>query len=138
MPAIDPTHWLYRLSPADWLAAAATELNAAEAAFTRHSFRPAVTHARRAAGMALNAVLWRQERPAWGRSYMEHVTALAAPGDPLVSDEVRAAAQRLRETPAQAPPLLQLGRPGALDPAARAVLAAARTIIDWAAAEPLN
>jgi hypothetical protein len=135
-PPLDPTHWLYRLSAADWLAAATNELASAEAAFTRHGFRTGVTHCRRSAGMALNAVLWQGERPAWGRSYMEHVTALAADAgadiDVDVPAELRDSARLLRETPAQAPPLVQLARPGQLDPAARKVLAATRTIIEWA------
>jgi hypothetical protein len=136
---IDPTHWLYRLSPADWLAAAETELASASAAFAQHSFRTGVTHCRRGAGMALNAVLWQGERPAWGRSYMEHVTALATldpaadPAHDSAPETVRAAARQLRTTPAQAPPLIQLTRPGQPDPAATAVLQAARTIVAWAA-----
>jgi hypothetical protein len=133
LTTIDPTHWLYRLSPGDWLAAAATELGHAEAALVRHGVRTGVTHCRRGAGMALNAVLWQGERPTWGRSYMDHVTALAS--DPEIPEEIRAAAQRLRETPAQAPPLVQLSRPGQLDPAARAVLTAAQTIAEWARAQ---
>ncbi|HVV49789.1 MAG TPA: hypothetical protein VHO06_09030, partial [Polyangia bacterium] len=92
MPGPDPAHWLHRLTPEEWLAAAATELGHAEAALTRRAFRPGVTHARRAAGMAWNAVLIRHPDDRAGRSYMEHVVALA--GDAGVPDEIRAAAQR--------------------------------------------
>ena len=55
--AVDPRadHWLWRLDADAWLRAASTELAACEAHLD--SRRTAVTHARRAAGMALNAVL---------------------------------------------------------------------------------
>ena len=132
MPEKDPTHWLLRLAPAEWLAAAQTELEAAQAALLRRSFRPGITHLRRAAGMACNAILWQDERPSWGRSYMEHVTALC--DDLGVPAEIRAAAKRLRETPAAPPALVSIARPGQLPDAAAEVLAAARTIIDWARA----
>jgi HEPN domain-containing protein len=124
MPAKDPAHWLYRLDPHEWLAAAATDLAHGRAALQRRAIRPAVTHARRAAGLAANAVLWLEEHPAWGRSYMEHVAALA--DDASVPATVREAAQLLRETPPQAPALVKLGSPdpGALD--------AAQAILDWA------
>ena len=133
MPGKDPSHWLLRLSPAEWLAAAATEMESARAALARRSHRPAVTHLRRAAGMACNALLCQAERPHWGRSYMEHVTALGA--DPDVPADVQAAARRLRETPAAAPALISLGRPGQLPDDATDLLRAAGTIIDWIAAE---
>ncbi len=51
--------------------------------------------------MAWNAVLTAHPDERAGRSYMEHVVALA--GDPTVPEEIRAAAQRLRDTP-PAPP----------------------------------
>jgi hypothetical protein len=133
VPEKDPSHWLLRLSPAEWLAAAATEIEAAQAALARRSYRPGVTHLRRAAGMACNALLWQGERPHWGRSYMEHVTALGA--DPALPAEIQAAARRLRETPAAAPALVSLARPGQLPDDAAEVLRAGRAIIDWAAAE---
>jgi hypothetical protein len=82
----DPDHWLWRLSDREWLDAARRELaQARERLGTR---RTAITHARRAAGMALNGVLvsmagrgWTQERceSAWGRSYIDHLRALADP-----------------------------------------------------------
>src|SRR5450631_1061077 len=107
MPGSDPAHWLHRLTAAEWLAAAETELAHARAALARRAARPGVTHARRAAGMAWNAVLAAETDAAdalvarFGRSYMEHVAALAAADD--VPTEVREAARRLRDTPA-APP----------------------------------
>jgi hypothetical protein len=131
VPEKDPAHWLLRLAPDEWLAAAETEMEAAHAALARRSFRPGVTHLRRAAGMACNALLWQGERPAWGRSYMDHVTALGA--DPAVPPEIRAAAQLLRETPAAPPPLVSIARPGQVPEAVAPVATAARAIIAWAA-----
>jgi len=121
MPGPDPAHWLNRLTAEEWLAAAATEIAHAEAALQRRAFRPGVTHARRAAGMAWNAVLTAHPDERSGRSYMEHVVALAA--DATAPDEIRAAAQRLRDTPPAPPELVTLGKPD-LGPAhdARAIL----------------
>jgi hypothetical protein len=124
MPGPDPAHWLHRLTAKEWLAAAATELTHAEAALARRAARPGVTHARRAAGMAWNAVLTIHPDERSGRSYMEHVAALA--GDSAAPDEIRAAAQRLRDTPAAPPTLVTLGKPD-LGPAQ-----AARTILNHA------
>jgi hypothetical protein len=125
VPGADPSHWLKRLTPAEWLDAATTELEHARAALERRAARPGVTHARRAAGMAWNAVLASEPDGAtmdalvarFGRSYMEHVSALASEDD--VPADVRQAARRLRDTPPAPPPLITLGKPdlGALDAA---------------------
>jgi hypothetical protein len=126
----DPAHWLYRLTAVEWLAAAETELGHALAALSRRAARPGVTHARRAAGMAWNAVLAAapgdEPDARYGRSYMEHVVALSTDGGaPL---EVRAAAQLLCDTAPRPPELVTLGKPD-LAPleAARALVAYART-----------
>lgn len=86
----DADHWLWRLSAHAWLDAAAHELEQAR----EHvgSRRTAITHARRAAGMALNGVLvsmarsWPRERceTVWGRSYMDHLRAIADPASSQV------------------------------------------------------
>ena len=123
-PPIQPDHWLYRLSAAQWLAAAATELSHCEQALGRRAVRPGVTHARRAAGMAWNAVLVLAFDERFGRSYMEHVAALAQ--DESVPAPVKAAAARLRDTPSTPPALIQLGKPDL------GVLEAARAIVDYA------
>jgi hypothetical protein len=130
VPDQDSAHWLYRFTGSQWLAAADHELAQADLALGRRAVRVAVTHARRGAGMALNAILCvtpEPEWPPWGRSYMEHVTALAS--DPHPPAEVQAAAAFLRDTPPQAPALVQLGRPD------RRSLEAAHTIVDWARGE---
>jgi hypothetical protein len=93
MPEKDPTHWLYRLSPPEWLQAADNELRAAQEAFLHKQQRPAVAHARRAAGMAWNALLWLLPEEKYGRSYMEHLQALKNDDD--APPELRAAAAKL-------------------------------------------
>ncbi|HXU60395.1 MAG TPA: hypothetical protein VN962_01750 [Polyangia bacterium] len=128
MPGPDPAHWLHRLTAPEWLAAAANELANADAAVARRATRVALTHARRSAGMAWNAVLVLHPDERAGRSYMEHVVALA--DDPAVPDEVRAAAQTLRQAAASPPALIPLGRPGVSPD--QALLRAARAILDHA------
>ena len=135
MPGADAAHWLHRLTPPEWLAAADTELAHCAEVLARRAVRPGVTHARRAAGMAWNAVLAAAPDEAalealvarFGRSYMEHVAALAAATE--VPEEVRAAAAFLRDTPPAPPTLLTLGKPGQADNRA---LDAARAIVDYA------
>jgi hypothetical protein len=124
VPGPDPGHWLLRLTAAEWLAAADTELGLAEAALARRATRPGITHARRAAGMAWNAALVTTPDDRFGRSYMDHVVALA--GDAAIPPDVRAAAQRLRDTPPRPPELVTIGRPD-LGP-----LEDARTIVELA------
>ncbi len=77
-------HWLLRLSADDWLRAATTELH--NGAAHTASRRAALSHARRAAGMALNGVLvasfaihgdLEAACTRWGRSYIDHLRALA-------------------------------------------------------------
>jgi hypothetical protein len=125
VPGTDPTHWLHRLNADEWLAAADAELAQAKAAFVRRAARPGVTHARRAAGMAWNALMTRSPlafNERFGRSYMEHILALAD-GDAL-PDEVREAARLLRDTAPRPPELVAL-RPD-LGP-----VEAARTIVAY-------
>lgn len=110
-PAKDPAHWLYRLTAEEWLAAADNELRLCAEALGRRAFRPGVTLARRAAGMAWNAVLITQphQQARAGRSYMEHLAALA--DDEAAPDELRAAARELRDTAPAPPTLIKLGAP---------------------------
>lgn len=94
----DPDHWLYRLDAEEWLRAAAGELARAEAALAGKQVRAGVTQARRAAGMAWNAVLFvTGDEAGYGRSYMEHLQVLAK--DETAPPEVRAAAHTLVEAP---------------------------------------
>jgi hypothetical protein len=130
VPGSDPGHWLHRLDAAEWLAAADTELARAEEKLSHRAVRPGVTHARRAAGMAWNAVLVKAPDERYGRSYMDHVVALAqAPDDdPSIPAAVRAAARLLRDTPATPPQLIAIGKPDL------SALEAARAIVDFARA----
>ena len=128
MPGPDPSHWLYRLTADEWLAAAETELGHCEETLNRRAVRTGVTHARRAAGMAWNAVLAQAPAPdeKFGRSYMDHVVALAGAED--APQDVRTAARALRDTPAAAPPLITIGKPDLT------VLTDARRIVEHARA----
>lgn len=73
----DSSHWLNKLSPDEWLRAALGELRRAEDAYQRKNGRAGLAGARRAAGMALNGALIVEPNEAWGRSYMDHLLALA-------------------------------------------------------------
>lgn len=93
----DPNHWLYRLTAREWIQAALGELSRAERAYAQNSAKAGHTGARRAAGMALNGALIVEPNETWGRSYMEHVVAIAS--DASVPEAVRASARLLVETP---------------------------------------
>jgi len=53
MPGPDPGHWLHRLTAAEWLAAAETELHHADEALGRRAVRPAAPDPVRAAARTL-------------------------------------------------------------------------------------
>ena len=116
--------WLHRLDSAEWLAAAANELAHARASLAGRRHREGLTYARRAGGMALNARLARTFDPSYGRSYMDHLHALAA--DAGAPDAPRRAAARLVGTPIQNP-LVTLG-PGDVS-----LAEAAAEILRWVA-----
>lgn len=114
-------HWLRRLGADAWLRAAEAELDAGHHNLAAR--RTAVTHARRAAGMALNAVLvalTTDEHPGnddelrWGRSYIDHLRALADPRVPIdpLPAQARPLAAALLAVPVvgTATTLIQLGR----------------------------
>lgn len=140
----DPDHWLYRLDAASWLRAAASELAAGEANVSAR--RAAITHARRAAGMALNAALvlhaeatgdFQAAAQRWGRSYIDHLRALAE-GDEAAAaplpPQLRGEARALLEIPVLAPAtgLVQLA--AAPHAAARGALEIARHFFQACAA----
>jgi len=91
----DPADWLRRLSPDEWIRAALGELRRASAAYERGDLRGGAAGLKRAAGMGLNAALLVEPNEAWGRSYVEHVEALAV--DEAVPEAVRAAARAVLE-----------------------------------------
>ncbi len=73
----EPDHWLRKLTPDEWIRAAMAELRRAEAAYAGGDGRGGSAGVKRAAGMALNAALIVEPDEKWGRSYVEHVKALA-------------------------------------------------------------
>lgn len=134
-------HWLWRLDPDQWVSAARHELEQGRAAIATR--RAAITHARRAAGMALNGVLvamadrgWPREHceSVWGRSYIDHLRVLAehaSTREPL-GDAVGESAAALLAIPVNAATgLVPLAR--SRDEAAQRALALAAAIVDAAA-----
>jgi len=93
----DESDWLRKHSPEEWIRAGMGELRRAEAAYAARNARAGLAGARRAAGMALNAVLLEEPNEAWGRSYVDHLYGLAR--DEHAPERVRAAAKLLVETP---------------------------------------
>lgn len=129
-------HWLWRLDAAAWAAAAEVEWLAAKDNLSRR--RTSIAHCRRAAGMALNAVLVASRdgdldvEHVWGRSYVEHLQRLAAGATgPLGADAVTAAAAILA-TPMAAPALVGLGARANHDLVQ--LVAQTRTLLDLCAA----
>jgi HEPN domain-containing protein len=128
MPEKNADHWLYRFDEDEWLRAAEAELARARAALVTRQHRAGVTQARRAAGMALNALLFRAaDEERYGRSFMDHLHALAV--DESVPEGPRAAARALALAPMQ-PALIPLGRgDSSLADAAASILAYARAVL---------
>lgn len=137
MPERDPNHWLYKLSPREWISAAVNELSRAEAALANRDRRGGLAACRRAAGMALNGALASSETPdaRHGRSYMDHLLFLRGATDERDAPrEVLAAAALLVETPLPAggAPLVALRTSGAderLLEATRTLMAHALSVV---------
>jgi HEPN domain-containing protein len=91
----DPDDWLRRFSPAEWIRAAMGELRRATAAYERGDVRGGAAGLKRAAGMALNGALLVEPNESWGRTYVEHVAALAS--DASVPEAVRSACRAVLE-----------------------------------------
>src|SRR5262249_31598392 len=128
----DPDHWLYRLTPEEWLRAAENEAAHAAASLTHRQQRAGVASARRAAGMAWNAGLAapRNEESEDGRSYKD-------PLPPPTSDQTGPALGRAAARPLLAARVVQtlvpLGRPSPgearLADSARSIIAHARSLV---------
>ena len=126
----DSDHWLRKLSPREWIRAGLGELARANEAYARRDGRGGLAGAKRAAGMALNGALIAEPNAQWGRTYVEHVAAVARDEDvpPAVRDACR-------ELLAQRPPggaLLSLHSKNSdqrVVDAARTVLAHAYAIV---------
>ncbi len=88
MPFVrEPGHWLKRFSPDEWIQVALGELRRAEARLSANDVAAGIAGCKRAAGMALNGALLVEPNESWGRSYVDHIAALA--GDRTVPDKVR-------------------------------------------------
>jgi HEPN domain-containing protein len=96
----DEGHWLYKLSPDEWIRAGLSDLARAKEAYEANNARAGLASARRAAGMALNGALIVEVNESWGRSYVDHLMALAR--DPSVPERVREACRELTEPSAPA------------------------------------
>jgi HEPN domain-containing protein len=105
----DPTHWLRRLSPDEWIRAALAEVTRAERAWQEGDARAGAAGVKRAAGMALNAALLVQPEDGWGRTYVEHLQALAK--DPQVPEAVRSASARVLQAKAPSGQIVNLRTP---------------------------
>lgn len=91
--------WLFRFTPMQWVRAGLADLRTAAAAYAKGDKRGGLIGAKRGAGMALNAVIALGEtgiigaKIGWGRTYLDHLRALA--NDDSVPDAVRASARAL-------------------------------------------
>jgi hypothetical protein len=126
----DKTHWLRRLSPNEWIAASLGELSRAEKAWSGGNARAGVVGLKRAAGMALNGALLVEPDETWGRTYVEHVQALAR--DERVPEAVRSACSAILEARPPEGDVVSLRTPRghmAVIEAARNVIAHAWTVV---------
>ncbi len=107
----DPKDWLRKMSPAEWVSAALTEARRAERAYHDKQAKAGLACARRAAGMALHAVLLLETKDGWGRSFVDHLRGLR--GDPQVPEAVRVSCKLLLDTQPPGPSVISLRSPAA-------------------------
>jgi HEPN domain-containing protein len=122
--------WLRAHSPREWVQAGLAELRKAEAAFEAGDVGAGIAGCKRAAGMALNGALLVEPAPSWGRSYVEHVRALAS--EERVPQAVRDASRTVLDARPPNASLLTLRVPRAnerLLEAARDVMAHALAVV---------
>jgi HEPN domain-containing protein len=120
----DESHWLFKLSPDEWIRAGLADLRRAEAAYQSNDPRGGLASAKRAAGMALNGALIVEPEEAWGRSYVDHVMALGR--DARAPERVRQACRELLESAPPAAAKLVALRTSSSD---NRILEAARDVI---------
>jgi hypothetical protein len=106
----NPEDWLLRYSPKEWIRAGMKELKLAELSFSQRNGRAALAGCKRAAGMALNAALILEPNPAWKRTYVEHLQALAR--DQSVPAAVSAAARTVLDMPLPGGEIVIIRSPG--------------------------
>lgn len=126
----DPGDWLRKLTPDEWIRAAMAELRKAEAAYGSGDGRGGSAGVKRAAGMALNAALIVEPDERWGRSYVEHLKALAEDG--RVPQAVRDACRVVLEAKGPSGGVVSLRTPRANETvveAARDVIAHAYAVV---------
>lgn len=95
----DDYGWLYRFAPREWIRASITELSKARSGAEQRDAKGLLAGCRRAAGVAINGMLALSRPPdaRYGRTYMEHLAALAT--DEAAPAEARAAAEKLLREP---------------------------------------
>jgi HEPN domain-containing protein len=126
----DPSHWLRRFSPDEWVHQALAELRRADVSLKGRDRTAGLAGSRRAAGMALNGALLCEPNEAWGRSYVDHLRALAR--DETIPARVREGCQHLMEVHPPGGGILTLQSPRSderLLEAARDVMAHAYAVI---------
>jgi HEPN domain-containing protein len=126
----DPTHWLHRFSPDEWIRAALGELARAEKALDHGDARAGIVGLKRAAGMALNAALIVEPERPLGRTYVEHLTASSVDRD--LPDAVREACRRVLDAKPPSGEIVALRTPHthfAVVEAARDVIAHAWAVV---------
>ena len=135
----DLQHWLYRLTPREWIQTALAELGRGEAAFANRDRKGALACCRRAAGMAMNGALATTDAidERYGRSYMDHIIALG--NDARAPEAAREAATLLVQTPLPGGEVVVLRTVGSderLLEATRTVMAHAYAIVVKAEPDP--
>jgi HEPN domain-containing protein len=126
----DPTHWLRKLTPEEWIKASLTELRQAEARVKANDLSAGLAGCKRAAGMALNGALLVEPNESWGRSFVDHVAALSR--DESVPERVREACTELVTMRPPGADILRLRSPRSdekLLDAARDVMAHAYAVV---------
>ena len=102
----DPKDWLRKLTPLEWVHAGLAEARRGERAYKERPGKAGLACARRAAGMALNAILIVEPKEGWGRSYVDHLRGLSA--DKTAPEVVRAQCNLLLETQPPGPNVITL------------------------------
>lgn len=128
----DPSHWLFKMDPHEWIRAALVELRRGETLYKERNAGGGLASARRAAGMALNGALIVAPDVGYGRSFVDHLRALAV--DEGVPSAVRDASRVLLDTQPPGPTLVLL-RSAKGD---ERVLEAARDVVAHAYAQVLR
>jgi len=125
------TSWLERHSAQGWIELGLRELAVVEQAFAERQPPAAAAAMKRAAGMALNGALCVVPREDWGRSYVDHLQAVAT--DQSLPREVSESAKIILEFTPQAGTLVFLRSPAhdhRLLEATRTVMAHAYAIVN--------